>query len=254
MRVDGRALKEARIEELSRTRESLGDLTLSIVVTQEDAVTNSFLKIKNRVAERLGVTVEYVPSLDDARGDGVILQLPLPEGVDTEHERNRIPLMKDVDGLSDAAFQAFCRGEFPPPPVARALRTILSAHQVSPSGKRVVVVGQGRLVGLPAAELFRQEGASVTVLKRGDDIGAQTRDADIVVLGAGEPGLLQPDMVREGVVILDAGTSESSGKVVGDASPACAEKASLFTPVPGGVGPVAVVEIFANLFELVKRR
>jgi methylenetetrahydrofolate dehydrogenase (NADP+)/methenyltetrahydrofolate cyclohydrolase len=90
------------------------------------------------------------------------------------------------------------------------------------------------------------------VFERGESLDA-VAEAQILVLGAGSPGLISPDMVAAGVVILDAGTSESSGKVVGDADPRCAEKASLFTPVPGGIGPVAVVEIFANLFALQRR-
>lgn len=253
MIIDGRALAERRTAELLSERSTLGPVTLSLVVMQEDAVTASFLKIKSRVAERLGVTIEYVSTLEAAQGDGVILQLPLPEGVDTDRERNRISLTQDVDGLSDAAFEAFTRGEFPPPPVARALDTILKAHAVTIFEKQVVVVGQGRLVGRPAAELFRQQGAHVTVLEKGASLEA-LRSADVVILGAGSPGLVVPEMVQDGVIILDAGTSESSGKVVGDADPRCAERASLYTPVPGGVGPVAVVEIFANLFTLVKRR
>jgi methylenetetrahydrofolate dehydrogenase (NADP+)/methenyltetrahydrofolate cyclohydrolase len=254
MIIDGRALAEKRIQELLTERETLGALTLSLVVMQEDAVTTSFLRIKSRVAERLGVAIEYVPTLDTARGDGIILQLPLPPGTDPDVERNHIPLMRDVDVLSDAAFDAFVYGTFPPPPVARGLETILQNHQVVVRGAKVVVVGQGRLVGKPAAELFRLRGAAVTALGKGDDIAPHTREADIVILGAGEPGLLTPDMVQEGVIILDAGASESAGKVVGDADPSCAEKAALYTPVPGGVGPVAVVEIFANLFELVRKR
>lgn len=250
MYLDGRAFAEERIQELLGERAFFGPLTLSIVVMQESAVTTSFLKIKGRVAERLGVSVEYVPSVEAAKGDGIILQLPLPSGMDVDLERNKIPLITDVDGLSDAAFDAFCRGEFPPPPVARALRAILQKNKVSISGKKVVVIGQGRLVGKPAAELFRQQGGEVIVLEKGENIASRTKDADIIVLGAGVPGLLLPDMVRDGVVILDAGTSESSGKVVGDAEPSCAQKASLFTPVPGGVGPIAVVEIFANLLAL----
>lgn len=254
MIIDGKALAEERVQELLRERALLGPLTLSIVVMQESAVTTSFLKIKSRVAERLGVSVEYVPSMETAKGDGIILQLPLPEGSNVEAERNKTPLHKDVDGLSDAAFDAFLRGEFPPPPVPRAMEYVLKKNGIDARGKRVVVVGQGRLVGKPAAELMRQRGATVVTLGRGDDIAMHTLDADIVILGAGEPHLLKPEMVREGVIILDAGTSESSGKVVGDADPRCADKAALFTPTPGGIGPIAVVEIFANLFELVKRR
>jgi methylenetetrahydrofolate dehydrogenase (NADP+) / methenyltetrahydrofolate cyclohydrolase len=251
--LDCRALAAQRMRELQDTRATFGGLTLSLVVMQEDAVTSSFLKIKNRVAEELGVAVEYVARIADATGDGIILQLPLPPGVDQERERNAIPTYKDVDVLSDAAYQAFMTGVFPPPPVARALGYIMDTHQIPYRGARVVVVGQGRLVGKPAAELFRQRGATVVPLEKGDNVAAETKTADIIVLGAGDPHFLKPDMIKDGCIILDAGTSESSGKVVGDADPACGDKAQLMTPTPGGVGPLAVVEIFANLFELVRR-
>ena len=253
MIVDGKMLAELRIQELSKERSAYGALSLSIVVMQEDAVTSSFLKIKRRVAERLHVTVDYVPKLEDARGDGVIVQLPLPTGVSVDAVRNAIPLMKDVDGLSDAAFDAFSRGEFPPPPVARAIAFVLTHHQVPVRGRQVAVLGQGRLVGRPAAELMRQMGAEVTVLERGASLEA-LHTADIVILGAGAPGLVKPEMVKDGVVILDAGTSEAAGKVVGDADSECVHKASLMTPVPGGIGPIAVAEIFANLFHLAGKR
>lgn len=250
MVIDGRGIAERRLLKLIEERSYFGPLTLSIVVMQESAVTTSFLKIKSRVAERLGVTVEYVPTIDVANGDGVILQLPLPPGMNTDDERNKIPFEKDVDVLSDRAYEAFVRGDFPPPPVPRAMEYILHSEDISIAGKKVVVIGQGRLVGKPATELFRQRGGDVTSFQKGDDIHAATLSADIIVLGAGEPHMLKPHMIKDGVVILDAGTSEASGKVVGDADPACAEKSSLFTPVPGGIGPLAVVEIFANLLAL----
>ena len=250
MIVDGRALAARRTDELKVERAQFGPLSLGIVVMQEDAVTTSFLRIKSRTAAALDIEVRYVPTLEDAlQYDGVILQLPLPRERDPEQERNRIPPEKDVDILSDAAYEKFVQGAYPPPPVPRAMDYIMKSYDISYRNKHVVVVGQGRLVGKPAAELFRQRGAQVTVLERGDDL-APVRDADIVVLGAGVSGLIKAGMVREGVIILDAGTSESSGAIVGDADPECEKKASLMTPVPGGIGPIAVVEIFANLFAL----
>lgn len=260
MILDGKRLAEKRLQELKIERAQFGGLTLSIVVLQEDAVTSSFLKIKNRTAEALGIAVKQTGTLASAvAADGVILQLPLPPDVDPEVARNKIPASKDVDVLSDAAYQKFVAGDYPAPPVARAMDYIMKSYDTRPTGssgrisyegKKVVVVGQGRLVGKPAAEMFRQKGALVTVLERGDDVKAHTLDADVIVLGAGVPHLLTPDMIKDGAVVLDAGTSESSGKVVGDADPACADKCALFTPTPGGIGPIAVLEIFANLFEL----
>ena len=251
MIIDGKGLAHRRVEELRHIRGTFGPLTLALVVSNPDAVTHSYIKIKKRIAHELDVTVVECASIADALdADGIILQLPLPPGRDVEYERNQIPARKDVDILGDAAYSKFVTGEYPPPPVARALKTILQNYKIDCTEKKVAVVGHGRLVGLPSAALFRKLGAFVTVVEKGADVRAATYDADIVVLGVGHPGLLTPEMIKDGVIILDAGTSESAGKVVGDADPACAEKASLFTPVPGGVGPIAVAEIFANLFTL----
>ena len=108
------------------------------------------------------------------------------------------------------------------------------------------------LAGQLALDERAQSGADVTVLEKGDSFDT-LKDADIIVLGAGEPGLVKPEHIKDGVVLIDAGTSEVSGKVAGDADPACAEKASVFTPVPGGVGPIAVAMIFKNLSALAQK-
>lgn len=267
MIVDGKALAESRIAELRTARAQFGPLTLGHVVATDDTVINSYVKIKRRVATELDVAVKEYRLHDSATTDeviaaiheaskenGVILQLPLPPQVDVVSARNALPLSVDVDVLSDEAFKRFSAGDFPAtPPVAAAIHFIMKAHSISVQGKKVVVVGKGRLVGEPAAALMRNLGGVVSVIDRGDDLVQAVQSADIVVLGAGAPHLLKPDMIKDGVVIFDAGTSESGGVVVGDADPACAEKAALFTPVPRGIGPLTVVEIFANLFALVKR-
>ena len=82
-------------------------------------------------------------------------------------------------------------------------------------------------------------------------VTVELRQADIIVSGAGEPGLIVPELIRDGAVLIDSGTSEQGGRIAGDADPACADKASVFTPVPGGVGPIAVAMIFKNLFVLI---
>ena len=256
MIVDGRALAEVLKAEVRVEVEKLSSLTLAVIVNVSDAVTDSYVKIKKRVAGELGVTVVDCASVEEALvADGIILQLPLPPGMDVEREKNKIPIEKDVDVLSDAAFAAFSNGNHPAiPPVPAAMKYILEKNNTTIYGGKV---GYGRLVGKPAAVLFKQLGAEVRVADKGDDVGAITRDADIVILGTGIAGVLKPDMVKDGVAILDAGASVDrrlpagrQGKVVGDADPACADKASLFTPVPGGVGPVAIAEIFANLVAL----
>ena len=140
-------------------------------------------------------------------------------------------------------------------PVTGAIKEILERLHVSLKDKKIVVVGNGRLVGAPTSAWLTSMGAEVAVLTREDaHIEAYTKDADIIVLGAGKANIVLPDMVKEGVIILDAGTSEAEGEVLGDASLLCAPKAAFFTPVPGGIGPIAVAMIFKNLFSLVHIR
>jgi methylenetetrahydrofolate dehydrogenase (NADP+)/methenyltetrahydrofolate cyclohydrolase len=100
---------------------------------------------------------------------------------------------------------------------------------------------------------LRQQGAHVTVLTSADEVSAALGAADIIVSGAGSPHLIKPEHVKPGAVLIDAGTSESGGTLAGDADPACANVTSVFTPVPGGVGPIAVAKLFENAVILAER-
>lgn len=267
MIFDGKTFAARRREELLEVRRTLGEVSLGIVVSSDDPVTNSFVRIKEKNAEALsvkqvryaiphGANTEAVVALvgDAAQEDGIIVQLPLPQDVDVEVVLNAIPEDKDVDALSYTLQERLESGDVSVmPPVAAAVRSILEKEDISVHQKKVVVVGKGNLVGKPCATLFNYLGAHVTILDKGDDLTVHTKDADVIMLGAGSPRVLKPDMVKGGVVVLDAGTSEAGGVVVGDADPTVSEKASFFTPVPGGIGPVAVVEIFGNLFTLCKK-
>ena len=241
MLVDGKKIAEDIIAGLGA---SLQGKRLGIVVGSQDSATDSFIKIKSRVAQRLGVEVvrgeleELIKTCD-----GVIVQLPIPN---SEALLAALPPQKDVDGIGTMGAPLVL------PPVAGAIAEILKYTEVEPRGKKAVVVGAGRLVGAPAAKLLRELGAKVEVVTSSDGHLMSLKTADIVVLGAGEPGLIKPEMLKQGVVLIDAGTSEQGGKLAGDADPRCAEVCSVFTPVPGGIGPIAVAMIFKNLSELAK--
>ena len=239
MLVDGKKIAEDIIAGLGV---SLQGKRLGIVVGTKNSATDSFIKIKSRVAERLGVEVVR-GELDELikTCDGVIVQLPISN---SEQLLASLPPEKDVDALGLAPLARA--------PVAGAIAEILKYTGVEPRLKKAVVVGAGRLVGAPAAKLLRELGADVEVVTSGEGSLTSLKTADIVVLGAGEPGLIKPEMLKQGVVLIDAGTSEQGGKLAGDADPACAQVASVFTPVPGGIGPIAVAMIFKNLFDLAK--
>lgn len=264
MILDGRAIAEDLYKVLAGRRARFGgDIKLGLVVVGVNPVIESFVRIKTRAAEKLGIQVirrdlpaeaatEFVITEVKrlaSETNALIVQLPLPKQVDTNSVLSAIPLEKDVDALNPTVAEdkhpVFA-------PVALAVVEMLQRAHVPIKGARTVVVGAGRLVGAPSAVLLKKLGAKVSMftLQQGsiDDL----KDADIVVCGAGNPGFIKPEHIKLGAAIIDAGASESKGRVVGDADSACATKAAAFTPVPGGVGPVAVAMIFRNLFDLLE--
>ncbi|MFI5260594.1 MAG: tetrahydrofolate dehydrogenase/cyclohydrolase catalytic domain-containing protein [Candidatus Paceibacteria bacterium] len=267
MIVDGQALAlevlaraQARAAALGRTPEVIA------IVANETSATKSYLSIKEKRAADAGCVLrmkrfdtdvsaerfEQAVSAASNEADAVVVQLPLPEGIDARAVCDLIPFDKDADVLSSAARMRFEADEPGAliPPVASALAKILAAGDIDPRGKKAVVLGMGWLVGRPCATWLAHAGADVSHVT--DEFGniAMLSEADIIVSGVGSPHFIQPEMLKEGVVLIDAGTSESNGKVAGDADPACEAKCSLFTPVPGGVGPLAVACLFENAVTL----
>jgi methylenetetrahydrofolate dehydrogenase (NADP+)/methenyltetrahydrofolate cyclohydrolase len=261
MIIDGKKIAEELLAELTVRRTALpAQMRLGVLMSGGDAATDSFVRVKERVAAKLGVTVvREVLSGDTTteravwaatqlakNSDGIVAQLPLPAVLDIEKIVAAIPSGKDPDALNP-------ENTLVRPPVAEAVAEIISRSGIAVRGMNAVVLGAGRLVGVPVAKLLRSMGAQVTVVTHSEGDLAVLKEADLVVLGAGQPGLVKPDMLKSGVILIDAGTSEASGKVVGDADPACAEVCSLFTPVPGGVGPIAVAILFKNFFTLAEK-
>jgi methylenetetrahydrofolate dehydrogenase (NADP+)/methenyltetrahydrofolate cyclohydrolase len=260
MIVDGPAIADDLYKELAARRSRFDHMPkLGIVVTGKDAVIESFVTIKSFVAKHLnvemvridvaadGTTTDVINAVRELakNTDGIIVQLPLPKTVDTNAALSSIPDDKDVDALSTATGEHDVDA-----PVALAAIEILRRANIDPNGKRAVVVGAGRLVGTPTFQLLKRLGADVSFFTLEKGSIEDLKDADIVVCGAGNPGFIKPEHLKEGVALIDAGASEQFGKVVGDCDPACEKVASVFTPVPGGVGPIAVAMIFKNLFDL----
>jgi len=265
MIINGKEIAEGIYTELVVERGHVArPIKLGIVVGTQDAVIESFVRIKTRAAARLNVEMVRVDltvgadtqvAIDAVKKlspevDGVIVQLPLPMNINTDEVLAAVPNERDVDGINPTIQE---QDRSVHAPVAGAVAEIFKRHEIDPQGKRAVVVGAGRLVGAPVAALLRTRGADVSIVTLEEGSLDALKSADIIVLGAGNPGFIKPEMIKDGVVLIDAGTSEAGGKVMGDADPACADKASLLTPVPGGVGPIAVAMIFKNLFALVQK-
>jgi methylenetetrahydrofolate dehydrogenase (NADP+)/methenyltetrahydrofolate cyclohydrolase len=260
--VDGRQMAAAVNEQTKARVAALArPVVLTVIACNPNPETVRYLALKERTASWLGIgfkkiildgdaaTAQVVAAVAAAKdADGVLVQLPLPPHINTTTVLSLIPPPQDLDGLNPHTTLVFS-------PVVAAMIEIIKTHDVPVVGQQVVVVGSGRLVGQPAARWFIEQGALVSVVTKDTvAIARHTSKADILVLGAGVPGLVTVDMVKSGVVVLDAGTSEDGGVLRGDADPQVASVAALFTPVPGGIGPLTVAALFSNLLVLAENK
>ncbi len=256
-----------RIEQLSSSP------ILAIVSVGSNPATLSFVKIKRSYAQAIGVSVkEFIfPMEDNEAGlvsrildlsesgtyDGIVVQLPLPPTYDTRRVLEAIPTELDVDVLNSRSIASFKTSGTPTPPVAGAVAHIIHDTGTNLIGKNVVIAGNGILVGAPVATWFTLQGSTPTSIDIETDEETKTnllKEADVVVSGTGVARMIRPEQLKKGVVLIDAGTSEQDGTLSGDCDPACAGVAEVFTPVPGGVGPLTVAYLFHNLIEFAEKR
>lgn len=261
MIIDGKVIAQSILTEVKNEIKKLAKAPhLTVFTCAPNFETQKFLDLKQKRATEVGVevvlvsldpatiTVEIIRMVQEAltTTDGVIVQLPFPPTVDIMSVLSSIPTTFDVDALG---YQGEKTNVLPP--VVGAIDAIAAAEGVDFIGKKVVVVGQGRLVGAPAALYAQARGGTVTILaKDTPDNDHEIKQADILILGAGVPGLVTAEMVRDGVIVFDAGTSEEGGMLVGDAAVDVAQKASLLTPVPGGIGPITIAVLLRNVLQL----
>lgn len=244
---------------------------LALIVVGNDPAMLSFVRLKKSRASEIGilVTESVFPShvtteeladcvrayaVDDTI-DGIVVQMPLPAHVALDEVLSLIPVSKDVDVLSLSAMALFRQDELPiAPPVALAVQEICTRYEIVIEDADVLVLGHGRLVGAPVAVWLRHNGARVTVVDRPvARLEEFTKEAEVIISGVGTPCLVRPEHILPGVVLIDAGTSESEGELRGDIDPACQSLARVMTPVPGGVGPITVMMLFRNLVVLAER-
>ncbi|MFW0871244.1 MAG: tetrahydrofolate dehydrogenase/cyclohydrolase catalytic domain-containing protein [Patescibacteria group bacterium] len=236
---------------------------LGIITGNTTPVTLSYVARKETFARDIGVRVEHYAlpeegSTSDAlrlihelasRVDGLLVQLPLSEGYDTNLVLGAIPQEKDVDALNPSTRKMGTIQS----PVALAIIEILDSYVPDWQSQKIAVIGQGWLVGAPLVEALRfQKVAPLLIDKDTDESQKQSilGKADIIISGAGVPSIVKSDMIREGVVLIDAGTATRRGSVEGDISPECYKKARLVSATPGGVGPIAVAKLFENLLKI----
>ena len=224
---------------------------LAIVTDVENPVIETYMRLKQRYGADILIDVEIhrVPAggaleviqelnnRDDVQG--IILQLPISNSDQTEELLESIREDKDVDGLrKKAIFQAA---------TPTAISWLLAGYGVDLKGKKVAIVGRGRLVGAPLEKMWLKSGVDVTVFEKGDDL-SQLINYDIIVSATGVPGLIKSQMIKTKAVVVDAGTASENGKIVGDVSEEARQRNDvIITPKKGGVGPLTVSALFDNV-------
>ncbi|MHA6801217.1 bifunctional methylenetetrahydrofolate dehydrogenase/methenyltetrahydrofolate cyclohydrolase [Bounagaea algeriensis] len=276
--LDGKATKDAIYGELSarvaRLTEHGHTPGLATVLVGDDPASHSYVRGKHNDCAKVGITsirkdlhadasqddVEAV--LDELNDDpactGYIVQLPVPDHLDSGALLERIAPEKDADGLHPNSLGRLVLNEPGPLPCTpRGIIELLHRYEVPLNGARVAVVGRGITVGRSIGLLLtrRSENATVTQCHTGTiDLTAEVSRADVVIAAAGKPGLITPDMVRPGAAVLDVGVTRTESGPAGDVHPDVAEVAGHLSPNPGGVGPMTRTMLLTNVVEEAERR
>src|SRR5690606_28302487 len=239
---------------------------LAVLIVGDDPASAVYVRNKIKACADFGVRSEqlelpaetteaellgHIDRLNrDPATHGILVQLPLPKHIATERIIHAIDPTKDVDGFHPLNVGLLAAGQprFVPCTPAGVME-LLDAAGINPWGQRAVIVGASNIVGKPVGLLLLQRGATVTFCNsKTRDLGAHTREADILVVATGKPKLIGADMVKEGAVVVDVGINRlPDGRLVGDVDyDAILGKAAYATPVPGGVGPMTITMLMIN--------
>ena len=245
---------------------------LAVVLIGEDPASQVYVRNKIRGCEEAGIRsfAHYLPAdvtqaeaeelvralASDDAVHGILVQLPLPKHLNADKILACIPAEKDVDGFSAENIGRLARNdECTVACTPLGVMELLHRYGVEPRGKRAVVIGRSNIVGRPMALLLLNADATVTIChSRTVNLAEECARADILVAAIGKPNFVTADMVKEGAVVIDVGINRVDGKLVGDVDfAAVSQKASLITPVPGGVGPMTIAMLLQNAVSCAER-
>ena len=269
--IDGRAQARVIREELKLAVErhpSHRPPGITVIQVGDDLASTTYVRGKQKAAEEVGFksVIEHLHDIsqadlnkrilalaNDPTIDGILIQMPLPNGLDPDEAVGQIPPHKDVDGLHPYNAGRLAQGNptfIPATPLG--VLELLRREHIDPTGQRAVVVGRSRLVGRPLALLLLQNHATVTVAHSHTvDLPSITRTADILFAATGKRGLITGEHVKPGAIVIDVGITRDpqTGKLTGDVDRASVEPISqALTPVPGGVGPMTVAMLLVNTY------
>jgi methylenetetrahydrofolate dehydrogenase (NADP+)/methenyltetrahydrofolate cyclohydrolase len=262
--IKGKPIAEKIRAEVAEEVAGMGHVGLVTVLVGDDPASEVYIRLKHKAALEAGIDatdlrlpaeiseaelLTKVAELDnDPAVDAILVQLPLPKHIDEARVIRALEPAKDVDGFHPVnAGQLYLGRPTLVPATPLGVMAMLRAHEIELSGANAVVIGRSSIVGKPMAHLLLQANATVTVChSRTSDLAKHTLEADVLVAAVGLPGIVKPEMVRAGSVVVDVGINRTDAGIVGDVDPGAAEVASHFTPVPGGVGPMTIACLLQN--------
>jgi methylenetetrahydrofolate dehydrogenase (NADP+)/methenyltetrahydrofolate cyclohydrolase len=267
--MDGNALRDELIAGIRRRVEAAGspEICLATVLVGDDGPSQRYVRSKHAKAAEAGLTSRHTDLPAESTQDeveavvtdlvldptvhGILVQLPLPDGLDPEPVIDLIPPNKDVDGLTERSMGRLVRGR--PGLVGctpLGVMRLLDRYDIAISGKRAVVIGRSTLVGLPLSLQLARKGVDATVTMahtRTADMAAVVREADLVIAAAGQARMVTADMVKPGAAVIDVGVSRTEAGIVGDVDyDPVSEVAGWITPMPGGTGPMTIACLMEN--------
>lgn len=270
MILDGKKLRdELLVQYKEKIKEEKLNITLAIILVGNNEASKLYIKNKEKYCTEVGIKVDkYLLDEDtseevlinlikdlneDEKITGIILQSPVPDGIDFDKCSGMILPSKDVDGFTkDNVYNLYLNKKSILPCTVKGIIKLLEYYNIEINGENVAIIGRGNIVGKPLAMALENRNATVSLLhSKTKDLKMFTKDADIVVVACGIPKLLKKEMIKEGSVVIDVGISRVDGKIVGDIDFDNIKDIALFvTPNPGGIGPMTIAMIIDNLIEM----
>lgn len=272
MIMDGKSLKGEILSGLAEEVKALDKVpTLCVIQVGDDEASNVYINQKRKMCNDIGYNfihekyddsitedellknIERFNSNDNI--DAILVQMPLPSGINEKNIQNAVNKYKDVDGLNDSNIVDLISGKSSLYPcTACGVISLLDKYGVTLEGSNVVIVGRSSLVGMPLFHMLENRNATVTLChSKTRNLQSITKNADIIISATGVKGLIKEDMVNNNAVVVDVGITRENGKLYGDVDfDNVSKKASLITPVPGGVGPMTIASLAQNVLKAYK--
>lgn len=272
MIMDGKSLKGEILSGLAEEVKALDKVpTLCVIQVGDDEASNVYINQKRKMCNEIGYNFihekyddsiteeELLKNIDRFNSndniDAILVQMPLPSGINEKNIQNAVNKYKDVDGLNDSNIVDLISGKSSLYPcTACGVISLLDKYGVILEGSNVVIVGRSSLVGMPLFHMLENRNATVTLChSKTRNLQSITKNADIIISATGVKGLIKEDMVNNNAVVVDVGITRENGKLYGDVDfDSVSKKASLITPVPGGVGPMTIASLAQNVLKAYK--